>query len=109
MTDTITITPQTFAAMFTAADGTALTREERRARAERRRNLLADYLLAAEEAEEHPSDANRATFDETRQALAAFLAETGEYPTAEAAAEAADARCLWGIPRPDVDYSGVPF
>lgn len=108
MTDTLT--PKQLDAMFAAVDDAELAREERKIRAEQRRSYIVDYLLAAEQAEKAPKNtAKAAALEAARTALAGFLVGVGEYPTVESAAAAADARAVWAMPKPDADYSGVPF
>ncbi|MEU5155618.1 hypothetical protein [Glycomyces sp. NPDC021274] len=109
MTDILT--PQQTAAMFDAIDNAELAREKRKIRAERRRNLLCDYLLAAEEADAAPRNKKRAkAAADARVALAAFLVVNGEYPTTTAAAAAIEHHQAYAMPKPGKDYSKVvPF
>lgn len=103
MTDTLT--PKQLDAMFAAVDDADLAREDRRLRADRRRDLIVDYLLAAEE-----SPKGTKALTDARKALAAFLVVDGEYPTVEAAADAIAARRVRSMPQPGTDYSKVvPF
>ncbi|GAA2159178.1 MULTISPECIES: hypothetical protein [Glycomyces] len=109
MTDILT--PQQTTAMFDAIDNAELAREERKIGAERRRELMADYLLAAEESDAAPRNRARAkTAAEARAALAAFLVANGEYPTTTAADDAIEHRQAYAMPKPGRDYSKVvPF
>lgn len=109
MTDILT--PKQPDAMFEAINNTALAREDRKLKTERRRGLIVDYLLAAEEAEASPRNRSRAkALDTARRTLAAHLVFAGEYPDIDTAAAAADARTVRSMPRPGVDYSQVvPF
>jgi len=108
---TDTMTPKQLDAMFDMVDNAELARQERNLHEERRRAYIVDYLLAAEEADKAPKGTARGrALRDTRRALAAFLANNGEYPSIEAAADAVDARTVRSMPQPGTDYSKVvPF
>lgn len=109
MTDILT--PKQLDAMFTSTDDAALAREDRLLKAERRRGLIADYLLAAEEADAAPRNKTRARALATaRRTLATHLVVAGEYPDIDTACAAADARTVRSMPKSGTDYSKVvPF
>jgi hypothetical protein len=85
----------------------ARNKAARRAASEYRRGLLVDYLLTVETADESPADTSLAAA--ARDALALYLVAEGEYPTADTAAAAIDARQVSGMPVPGKNYSEVPF